>query len=139
MKLFIAAGVLLSSTLVSCDWTGSGQLTCYGHSEVTSSVSEGSANYGPGSVECVPVEWVYESGLGPEAIFFHADTGREWEIWAWDYHPSWGHGDVMPTARCTGNLWYRSQDLGAGFCTPHKNWAGCGIVQCDGEIVCEGC
>eukprot|EP00088_Acartia_fossae_P068906 TRINITY_DN8850_c0_g1_i3.p1 TRINITY_DN8850_c0_g1~~TRINITY_DN8850_c0_g1_i3.p1 ORF type:complete len:140 (+),score=34.24 TRINITY_DN8850_c0_g1_i3:29-448(+) len=139
MMKIIAASVLFSAAMVGGDWSGSGKITCYGHSEVTSDINEGADNYGPGSVYCTPVEWDYDTGLGPEAMFFYPSSGAEFEIWAWDYHPSWGYGDVMPTARCTGNLWYRSQDLGAGFCTPHKNWRGCGIVECHGDITCEGC
>eukprot|EP00088_Acartia_fossae_P000170 TRINITY_DN10055_c0_g1_i1.p1 TRINITY_DN10055_c0_g1~~TRINITY_DN10055_c0_g1_i1.p1 ORF type:complete len:142 (-),score=35.27 TRINITY_DN10055_c0_g1_i1:27-452(-) len=136
----VLASVLLSAALVSGDWSGSGQLTCYGHVDVTASFDAGANNAGPGSVQCVPREWDIDTGLGPEAMFFKSG-GQEFEIWAWDYHPSWGFGDVMPTATCEGDLWYKTEDMGAGFCTPNldKNWSGCGIVQCSGDIYCNGC
>ena len=37
----------------------------------------------PATVTCRPVEWQYpEKDLGPEAMFFHSDSGEEFEIWA---------------------------------------------------------
>merc|ERR1712071_486286 len=100
----------------------------------------GSANQGAGSVECVPVEWDSATGLGPEAMFFET-ASTEFEVWAWDYHPSRGFGDVMPKATCDGELWYKTEDMGAGFCTPNleKGWNGCGTVVCYGDIFCTGC
>merc|ERR1712020_752359 len=60
---------------------------------------------------------------------------------AWDHHPSWGFGDVMPTTTCTGSVWYKTEDMGAGFCTPNKekDWSGCGMFHCNGDIYCKDC
>merc|ERR1711976_871076 len=127
----VAAVVLLSAAAASADWTGNGKMTCYGHMVVDSDIDEGSTNHGAGTLNCNPVEWDGDTGLGPEAIFVETSSDS-FEIWAWDYHPSWGFGDVMPTGTCTGDMWYRSEDMGGGFCTPHKtekNWSGCGLAQ----------
>lgn len=126
--------------LVSADWSGTGILQCYGHVSVDASFDQGANNEGEGKVTCTPVEWDFATGLGPEAMFFDAH-GQEFEVWAWDYHPSWGFGDVMPTATCEGAVWYKTEDMGAGFCTPNKekNWGGCGIVHCNGDIYCNDC
>merc|ERR1712241_359723 len=113
MIRILAASVLLSAAAVSADWSGTGIVTCYGHAEVTADFPDGASNEGQGSVHCVPVEWVRESGFG----------------------------DVMPTTTCTGAVWYKMEDMGAGFCTPNKekNWSGCGIVHCNGDIYCNDC
>merc|ERR1711997_555421 len=135
----IAASVLLSA--VSADWSGSGIVTCYGHAQVTADFPDGASNEGQGSIHCAPVEWDSATGLGPEAMIFHPRSGEEFTIWAWDYHPSWGFGDVMPTTTCTGSVWYKTEDMGAGFCTPNKekDWSGCGMFHCNGDIYCNDC
>merc|ERR1712142_159081 len=135
-SFFLGLSAVLAS--VAGDWSGTGELSCYGHVDVTASFDQGANNQGPGAVTCEPVEWDAATGLGPEAMFFKSGN-TEFEIWAWDYHPSWGYGDVMPTATCEGELWYKTNDMGAGFCTPNKGYNGCGIVKCMGEIYCTGC
>ncbi|XP_023332096.1 uncharacterized protein LOC111704175 [Eurytemora carolleeae] len=132
IKIYLFS-VFSFAALVKSDWTGSGVLECYGHVNVDASFPAGAGNAGPGSVTCNPVEWDYDTGLGPEAMFFHPNSGESFEIWAWDYHGS------IPSASCTGELWYKEEDMGAGFCTPNKGYNGCGIVYCTGEIVCDGC
>ena len=43
---------------VSCDWTGSGELTCYGH--LSTDVSQAGGQYlEAGKLTCTPVEWPY--------------------------------------------------------------------------------
>merc|ERR1711862_290397 len=131
--------VLFLAAIIACaaaDWSGNGKFSCYGHAEVEADFGEGANNAGEGKVRCIPVEWDSATGLGPEAIFFE-NASTNFEIWAWDYHPSWGFGDVMPVGTCSGQLWYKAEDMGAGFCTPNKNWNGCGIVQCFGDVFIE--
>merc|ERR1711860_71293 len=139
IKAAIAA--IFCVAAVRGDWSGTGNLKCYGHVSVTAGFPAGAANEGEGSVRCTPVEWVSETGLGPEAMFFENTGGHDFEIWAWDYHPSWGFGDVMPEATCEGSLWYKEDDMDAGFCTPNyeKGFTGCGTVSCVGDIYCTGC
>ena len=68
---------------VQGDWTGSGELVCYSHYESDANFPEGASNEAPATVTCRPVEWKYpEVDLGPEAMFFHPDSGEEFEIWA---------------------------------------------------------
>merc|ERR1712039_233972 len=48
----------------------------------------------------------------------------------------------MPYATCEGQIWYKRDDMGAGYCTPHqteKGFTGCGYGHCVGDIVCIGC
>merc|ERR1712243_522116 len=66
---------------VSCDWTGSGVLSCYGHLSTDVSTPEGGGYLEQGHLDCDIVEWDGSSGLGPEAMFFKADSGSEWEVW----------------------------------------------------------
>ena len=138
---------------VSCDWSGSGRIQCYGHVSTDVTTPPGGEFLESGSVTCRPAEWVYESGLGPEAMFFKPNSGGEFEIWAvsilislhffflfnpillqWDYHEP-----NIPWAECTGDIWYMDNDMGAGFCTPNKGYGGCGYADCVGDIVCHGC
>ena len=35
-----------------------------------------------GQLTCNPSEWDFDTGLGPEAMFFKPQTGAEFEIWA---------------------------------------------------------
>ena len=68
---------------VNADWTGSGELKCYSHYESDATFPEGASNAAPAKVTCRPVEWKYpENDLGPEAMFFHPDSGEDFEIWA---------------------------------------------------------
>lgn len=58
----------------------------------------------------------------------------------WDYHPSWGFGDIMPQATCDGSLWYKQEDMGAGFCTPNIEkvtilMISLNLTQCDGTSI----
>ena len=68
---------------MSCDWTGTGELTCYSHLNAQVSTPPGSENESEGKLTCTPVEWPYPSqDLGPEAMFFAPNGGAEFEIWA---------------------------------------------------------
>merc|ERR1711936_898535 len=100
---------------VSCDWTGTGSLSCYGHLSTDVSTPEGGGYLEQGHLDCDIIEWDGSNGLGPEAMFFKADSGSEWEVWAWDYH-EWGDWPV-PSATCEGDIWYKKDDMGAGYCT----------------------
>lgn len=65
------------------DWSGPGELVCYSHYESDADFPEGASNEAPAKVTCRPVEWKYpEVDLGPEAMFFHPDSGEDFEIWA---------------------------------------------------------
>ena len=56
---------------------------CYSHYESDADFPEGASNEAPATVTCRPVEWKYpEADLGPEAMFFHPDSGEDFEIWA---------------------------------------------------------
>merc|ERR1711872_678295 len=133
MKVLSATAVLILATQASCDWVGTGQVQCYGH--VSTDVSTPPGDYlERGSVTCRPAEWVFESGLGPEAMFFKPQTGAEFEIWAWDYHEP-----NIPWAECSGDIWYKQDDMGAGYCVPNKGYNGCGYAHCVGTITCHGC
>merc|ERR1712156_750539 len=70
---------------VSCDWTGSGRLQCYGVVDTDVSTPAGGGYLERGQLRCTLEEWVYETGRGPEAMFFKPTTGGEFEVWAWDY------------------------------------------------------
>ena len=67
---------------VSCDWTGSGRLQCYGVVDTDVSTPAGGGYLERGNLRCTLEEWVYESGRGPEAMFFKPVTGGEFEVWA---------------------------------------------------------
>ena len=60
-------------------WSSSGVVTCYGHID-TDIALPGAGNADTGKLSCNPIEW--EAPLGPEAMFFTLDDGREFEIWA---------------------------------------------------------
>merc|ERR1712184_175240 len=121
------------------DWSGSGELVCYSHYESDATFPDGASNEAPAKVTCRPVEWKYpEQDLGPEEMFFHPENGQDFEVWAWDYHDG---QDSIPYAECSGEFWYKLDDMGAGFCTPNgvNDVAACGIAHCTGEITCHGC
>merc|ERR1712212_884448 len=138
---------------VSSDWTGTGSLSCYGHLSTDVSTPEGGGYLEQGHLDCDIIEWDGSNGLGPEAMFFSADSGAEWEVWARDYH-EWGDWPV-PSATCEGDIWYKKDDMGAGYCTctpahcpPASPWTslkeerrftGCGFASCTGTITCKGC
>ena len=67
---------------VSCDWTGSGRLQCYGVVDTDVSTPAGGGYLERGQLRCTLEEWVYETGRGPEAMFFKPTTGGEFEVWA---------------------------------------------------------
>jgi len=141
MKWMISELILLTVCVLqgSADWTGTGEIKCYGHVSTDVSTPEGGGFLERGKVTCSPIEWVYSTGLGPEAMFFHPYTGGDFEIWAWDYH-----GEEIPHAVCNGDIWYKKDDMGGGFCTPHKTdkmlgYTGCGFANCVGDITCIGC
>ena len=68
---------------MSGDWTGTGELTCYGHLNAQVSTPPGSENMSEGKMTCTPIEWPYPAqDLGPEAMFFKPNGGAEFEIWA---------------------------------------------------------
>ena len=61
-------------------------MQCYGHVSTDVSTPPGGDYLERGSVTCRPAEWVFESGLGPEAMFFKPQTGAEFEIWAVSFY-----------------------------------------------------
>ena len=64
-------------------WTGHGILDCYGHFETTADFGEGTGNGGDAEMTCRMVDWNFDLGLGPEAMFFKEDnTGEELEVFA---------------------------------------------------------
>ena len=67
---------------VSGDWTGSGRLQCYGVVDTDVSSPAGGEYLERGNLRCTLEEWVYETGRGPEAMFFKPITGGEFEVWA---------------------------------------------------------
>ena len=67
---------------MSCDWTGSGRLQCYGVVDTDVSTPAGGGYLERGQLRCTLEEWVYETGRGPEAMFFKPTTGGEFEVWA---------------------------------------------------------
>merc|ERR1712183_1175385 len=123
MHAAAAASLLLLATQQAVgDWSGTGRIQCYGHVSTDVSTPSGGGY------------------LGPEAMFFKPNGGAEFEVWAWDYH-EWGDWPV-PSAVCEGDIWYKDNDMGAGYCTPHmteKGWAGCGYGDCVGKITCSNC
>merc|ERR1712241_1274051 len=151
MKLILPV-LVLALHQVSADWSGSGELKCYGHYSTDVTTPEGGGNLQEGKMDCNMVEWG-GGPLGPEAMFFHPHSGAEFEVWAWDYH-EWGDWPI-PTAHCEGDIWYKKDDMGAGYCTctpahcpPASPWTslqeerrftGCGLAKCTGTITCKGC
>ena len=67
---------------MSADWTGSGRLQCYGVVDTDVSTPAGGNYLERGNLRCTLEEWVYETGRGPEAMFFKPVTGGEFEVWA---------------------------------------------------------
>ena len=67
---------------VSCDWSGSGRIQCYGQVDTDVSTPPGGDYIDNGRVTCRPKEWDGSNGVGPEAMFFTPDSGAEFEIWA---------------------------------------------------------
>jgi len=120
------------------DWSGSGEFSCYGHVSTDVSSPEGGDHLGEGTLNCNIIEWG-GGPLGPEAMFFKPNGGAEFEIWAWDYHDWDSEHWPMPYATCEGQIWYKRDDMGAGYCTPHRGFTGCGYGHCVGDIVCIGC
>ena len=72
---------------MSADWTGSGRLQCYGLVDTDVSTPAGGGYLERGNLRCTLEEWVYESGRGPEAMFFKPVTGGEFEVWAVSISP----------------------------------------------------
>merc|ERR1711915_751680 len=128
MKLFLSLALTtLTAHHAASDWVGTGQVQCYGHVNVDVSTPPGGDYLDRGQVTCRPAEWVFESQLGPEAMFFKPQTGAEFEIWAWDYHEP-----NTPWAECDGDIWYKQDDMGAGYCVPNKGYNGCGYASLSG-------
>merc|ERR1739847_3231 len=107
----------------------SARLQCYGVVDTDVSTPAGGGYLERGQLRCTLEEWVYETGKGPEAMFFKPTTGGEFEVWAWDYHEP-----NIPWAECNGDIWYQNNDMGAGYCTPNKGYSGCGYADCVGTI-----
>merc|ERR1712026_208204 len=117
MKLISALALALISTCqVSGDWTGSGRLQCYGVVDTDVSSPAGGEYLERGNLRCTLEEWVYETGRGPEAMFFKPTTGGEFEVWAWDYHEP-----NIPYAECNGDIWYQNNDMGPGTASPTRD------------------
>merc|ERR1711977_785362 len=127
MRAAVVAALALTISKVSCDWAGTGELGCYAHLSTDVSTSPGSANVMQGTLNCRPGEWQYpDQDLGPEAMFF-TGAGFDFQIWAWDYHEP-----NIPSAECVGEIWYLTNDNGAGYCTPNKDVmrrAGVGVAM----------
>merc|ERR1711928_269864 len=102
IKAAIAA--IFCVAAVRGDWSGTGNLKCYGHVSVTASFPAGAANEGEGSVRCTPVEWVSETGLGPEAMFFENTGGHDFEFCVLFFLSSLFFCVLMPEATCEGSL-----------------------------------
>ena len=152
MKLALPV-LLLTLDQVSADWSGTGEISCYGHLTTDVSTPEGGGNLSRGTMDCNIVEWDGSNGLGPEAMFFKPQSGAEFEVWAWDYH-EWGNWPV-PSAQCEGDIWYKKDDMGVGYCTctpahcppaspwksldEERSYTGCGFASCVGTITCKGC
>merc|ERR1711887_192092 len=153
MHAAAAASLLLLATQQAVgDWSGTGRIQCYGHVSTDVSTPSGGGYLEAGTLNCNPVEWA-GGPLGPEAMFFKPNGGAEFEVWAWDYH-EWGDWPV-PSAVCEGDIWYKDNDMGAGYCTctpahcpPASPWTslkeerrftGCGFASCTGTITCKGC
>merc|ERR1711935_564677 len=134
----VAALLTLALHQAAADWSGNGEFSCYGHVSTDVSSPEGGDHLGEGTLRCNIIEWG-GGPLGPEAMFFKPNGGAEFEIWAWDYHDWDNEHWPMPYATCEGQIWYKSDDMGAGYCTPHKGSTGCGNGHCVGDIVCVGC
>merc|ERR1711936_1208031 len=116
----VAALLVFVLHQVSSNWSGSGEFSCYGHLSTDVSTPEGGDYLGEGKVK--------------------PNSGPEFEIWAWDYHDWDDEHWPMPYATCEGQIWYKKDDMGAGYCTPHqKAFNGCGYASCVGDIVCTGC
>merc|ERR1711874_367941 len=115
--------------------TGLGLVSsCYGHYSTDATTPEGGEYLGPGKVDCNIVEW--DGVTRPEAMFFKPYVGEDFEIWSMDYHNNqWGPWPI-PTAHCEGDVWYKKDDMGAGYC---KGYTGCGYASCVGSITCSGC
>merc|ERR1711862_1037738 len=105
MKLLLPV-LVLALHQVSGDWSGTGELKCYGHYSTDVTTPEGGGYLQDGKMDCNIVEWDGNSGKGPEAMMFHPTSGAEFEIWAWDYH-EWGDWPI-PTAHCEGDIWSRN-------------------------------
>ena len=136
MKLVLPV-LVLALHQVSADWSGSGELRCYGHYSTDVTTPEGGGYLQEGKVDCNIVEW--DGVTRPEAMFFHPYSGADFEIWSMDYHNTqWGPWPI-PTAHCEGDIWYKKDDMDAGYCTPHKGYSGCGFASCKGAITCSGC
>merc|ERR1712013_166144 len=118
-----------------------GKINDMSHDLVTLSTDvtsqEGGGNLQEGKLDCNIVEWDGDSGKGPEAMMFHPRSGADFKVWAWDFH-EWGDWPI-PTAHCEGDIWYKKDDMGAGYCVPHKGYSGCGFASCTGSITCSGC
>merc|ERR1711971_214536 len=134
----VAALVTIALHQATADWSGSGEFSCYGHVSTDVSSPEGGDHLGEGTLRCNIIEWG-GGPLGPEAMLFKPNGGAEFEVWAWDYHDWDNEHWPMPYATCEGQSWYKSDDMGAGYCTPHKGFTGCGYGHCVGDIVCVGC
>merc|ERR1712203_15747 len=72
----VIAAALIWTCQVSCDWTGSGRLQCYGVADTDVSTPAGGGYLERGNLRCTLEEWVYETGRGPEAMFFKPTTGE---------------------------------------------------------------
>ena len=136
MKLALPVLVLVLHQ-VSGDWSGTGELRCYGHYSTDVTSQEGGQYLQEGKVDCNIVEW--DAVTRPEAMIFHPDSGADFEIWSMDYHNTqWGPWPI-PTAHCEGDVWYKRDDMGAGYCGVGKGYTGCGYASCTGSITCSGC
>ena len=136
MKLALPVLVLVLHQ-VSGDWSGTGELKCYGHYSTDVTSQEGGQYLQEGKVDCNIVEW--DAVTRPEAMIFHPDSGADFEIWSMDYHNTqWGPWPI-PTAHCEGDVWYKRDDMGAGYCGVGKGYTGCGYASCTGSITCSGC
>merc|ERR1712228_835189 len=108
-------------------FSGQGTMACYGMMSITFDKSE-SADLGEGEgfLDCQP-SWGSPSAP-PQGIIADGADGSHWVTV--DDH---GYGD------CNGVLWYKTGDLGLGYCDRmtvddgHQTRLFCGYATCDGD------
>jgi len=127
----LTLALTISSYLVLADesFHGSGTFACYGDMSITFDKS-GSGGEGEGFLDCQP-SWGSPSAP-PQGIIADGEDGSHWVTV--DDH---GSGD------CTGTIWYKTGDLGLGYCNRiavddgHHTRLFCGYATCDGYLNIE--
>merc|ERR1712189_31409 len=108
-------------------FSGSGSMKCYGDISIS---FDRSAGEGEGFLDCRPA-WGAPSAP-PQGIIADGTDGSHWVTV--DDH---GYGD------CQGTIWYKTGDLGLGYCNRisvddgHQTRLFCGYATCDGYLHIE--